>query len=348
MRDVDFIIIGQGIAGTLISYELLKAGKSVLVIDKPGITNASQLAGAIINPFNINTWDLVPKSRQFLPTALTTYRSLEQSVSGAFIQEKPMLIFSKGKYEGAVLESEYIRSLTAEEKDYVTANFYTTPLLLKVGVWQIQTATLLNAWRQMLQNRRLIREEVFDIKALQIKEDGVSYKDIRGKAIICCEGVAAHENLFFSALPFTKNRGDVLFLKIPGLQPSFVYHHKLRLIPTEQKDIFWCGSTYTWRFEDLRPNETWRKNTLAYLHSWLQLPVTVVDHVAAERPTTGGQEPMVGPHPQYPRLYIFNGLGTKGYSMGPYLAKQFCQQLVQPEEKTDKQLVRPLTTWLKR
>jgi glycine/D-amino acid oxidase-like deaminating enzyme len=34
-QHVDFLIVGHGIAGALLTYELQQAGKSVLVIDTP-------------------------------------------------------------------------------------------------------------------------------------------------------------------------------------------------------------------------------------------------------------------------------------------------------------------------
>lgn len=346
MREVDFLIVGQGIAGTLISYELLKAGKSVMVIDKPGITNASYVAGAVINPFNINSWELSSKSRLFIPDALITYRQLEKKIGQSFLEEKPMFLFSPGKYTGPPVENEHIYMLSNEEQRYADRCFYPTALLLKLNVWQVQTEKLLNAWRLLLQNQDRLLQHHFDKNALQIAKDSITYDNIKYKAIIFCEGAAVDKNPFFSGLPFTKNRGEVLLVEIPGLRSSFVYHHKIRLIPTDKEDLFWCGSTYTWRFNDLRPSESWRKDTLAYLQSWLRLPVTVKDHIVAERPTTGGQEPMVGEHPAHPGVYIFNGLGTKGFSMGPFLATQLCRLLVEPNNTLPLQLVRPLATWI--
>ena len=48
--NVDYLVIGQGIAGTWLSYFLLKQGKSVLVIDQWDEHSASHVASGIINP----------------------------------------------------------------------------------------------------------------------------------------------------------------------------------------------------------------------------------------------------------------------------------------------------------
>ena len=52
-------------------------------------------------------------------------------------------------------------------------------------------------------------------------------------------------------------------------------------------------------------------------------PVKLVRHEAGVRPCTKDTMPYIGLHPQYPRLGIFNGFGSKGSLMIPYYAKQF-------------------------
>ena len=52
MKHFDYIIVGQGLAGTLLTHRLLKLGKSVLVIDKHREFTSSKVApGATIQWF---------------------------------------------------------------------------------------------------------------------------------------------------------------------------------------------------------------------------------------------------------------------------------------------------------
>jgi len=57
---VDYLIIGQGICGTWLSYYLLKKGKKVLVIDEYNNSSASNVASGLINPVTgrrvVTTW----------------------------------------------------------------------------------------------------------------------------------------------------------------------------------------------------------------------------------------------------------------------------------------------------
>jgi len=127
-------------------------------------------------------------------------------------------------------------------------------------------------------------------------------------------------------LPFTRNRGEALLLHIPGLSGQAIYHSKLRLVPRGD-DLFWCGSNYQWNYTSLEPDAAWRKNTIAELQRWLKLPFEVVDHIVAERPTTAGQVPLIGLHPGKPSAGILNGLGTRGFSAGPFWATELARKL---------------------
>ena len=47
---LDFIIVGQGIAGTCFAFELLKKNKSFIIIDKDQSNSSSKIALGIYNP----------------------------------------------------------------------------------------------------------------------------------------------------------------------------------------------------------------------------------------------------------------------------------------------------------
>src|SRR5690606_14851299 len=58
--EVDFLLVGQGIAGTLLSYRLIKNGKRVHVIDQPEKNTCSRVAAGLFNPVTgrnlVKTW----------------------------------------------------------------------------------------------------------------------------------------------------------------------------------------------------------------------------------------------------------------------------------------------------
>ncbi|MBK8367632.1 MAG: hypothetical protein IPL10_09490 [Bacteroidetes bacterium] len=46
---IDFIIVGQGIAGSVLSLSLISAGYAVLVISTPNLSTSSKIAAGIWN-----------------------------------------------------------------------------------------------------------------------------------------------------------------------------------------------------------------------------------------------------------------------------------------------------------
>jgi flavin-dependent dehydrogenase len=50
MKQFDYILVGQGLAGTLLSYRLKKLGKTVLVVDKFREHTSTQVAFGVYNP----------------------------------------------------------------------------------------------------------------------------------------------------------------------------------------------------------------------------------------------------------------------------------------------------------
>lgn len=353
MQHVPFIVVGLGIAGTLTSYELWKAGADFIVIDNINDSaKASLVAGAVINPVNLNRWEATSHAEQFIPAALDTYRSMESLLHTTLIEETAMLVFHSQATNGSVQqinkEKHSSFSVAGKKEQEMAARYFKNfeSLTIVNPVWKVQAARLIQQWRSFLKEKQMLTDGWFNMEECSFATGYASYKNIQAGKIIFCEGAAALKNTLFSALPFTRNRGEALLVYIPELPEQYIYHNGIRLVPAGNQR-FWCGSNYQWQFSDLSPDEKWRADTEARLQNWLQLPFTVEAHIVAERPTTAGQEILMGVHPSIPGIAILNGLGTKGFSAGPFMAKQLCRQLLLQENSNTSTLVKPLSKWLK-
>jgi len=330
LLQTDFLIIGQGIAGTLLSFELMRHGKKVLVLDTADPFKASLVAGAVLNPMAGKHWSPAPQADIFLSKAHETYRNMEQLLGISILQETALHVFHESEEKRALFEQkqqlfpQYLSIASNNDSPYFNISHGQGMIR---GISVMDAKTLLAEARRYLKAQEAFMEAIFDENLLEIQQDSIRYKDITASKIIFCNGVAVMKSSFFQSLPFTRNRGDVLVLDIPELPETAVYHRKLRLVPKGNQQ-FWCGSNYQWNFEDLLPDEGWRKASKAELRSWLKIPFKIKDHIVAERPTTAGQKPFVGIHPEYTSVAIFNGLGTRGFSSGPYWACELAKQLV--------------------
>lgn len=349
MQQTQFLVVGLGIAGTLVSHELWKAGKDFLVLDDvAGLPKASLVAGAVINPVNINKWEPVANAGQLLPAAISTYTELELLLNAKLVDETAMIVFQETNalHEKRKGENPFI-SPHGEKEHQIANQFFKDfdELAVVRPVWKIDAGSLITHWQNFLRQKQIFSEGRFNMDDCTIAADHITYKNIKAQKIVFCEGAQAWQNKFFNTLPFVKNRGEALLVSIPGLPQQYIYHNGIRLVPTG-KELFWCGSNYQWQFNNLLPDDDWRKNTERQLQHWLKLPFTVEDHIVAERPTTAGQEILTGIHPAMPSFAILNGLGTKGFSAGPLLAKHLCSQLISSENFTANNLTKPLLKWL--
>lgn len=328
----DYIILGQGICGTLLSWQLHRAGEKVVVIDEPAPAASSRVASGLINPVTGKRLAQSWMFEELIPVALETYRQLEAELGIPVVRELQLLRYFHSREEESLFRdrilagSEYLHlhDDPALWKHYF--NFH-----LDVGViepcWLVQLTALLTSWRAYLRHRGMLFEDSFDWSRCQVSADSVAYGDIIAAKIICCEGPAAVHNPYFAPLPWSVNKGEALLVSIPGLPREYIYASALKLVPWKD-DLFWLGASYEWKYPDPDTTDTFRQKATALLDYWLRLPYEVIDHLASERPSSVDYKPFAGLHPFFPSVGILNGMGSKGCSQAPFLADAMKKLLV--------------------
>lgn len=328
---IDFLLIGQGISGTWLSYYLQKAGYSIMVIDQEKENSASKVAAGMINPVTgrriVKTW----KIDDILPFARQAYETIEQELSIKAIEEKTVIDFfptvqMKLAFEKAISESDQYLSLPKEENNFLQYFHYELGYGRISPCYLVFLQNLLPAWRKKLESAGSIRDQYFDIKELKIDNDSVQYGDIEAKHIILCDGVAGTNNPWFKLLPFAPNKGEILWIEAPDLPTNSIFKKGITLSPWEN-NIFWAGPSFEWDYKDEAISNVFYEKTMATLKHWVKVPFKVVDHRASIRPANLERRPFVGFHPQHKQVGIFNGMGAKGCSLAPYFAKQFVDSL---------------------
>ena len=327
---VDYIILGQGISGTFLSYFLYKAGKNIRVIDDRAVSSASRIASGVINPVTgrrvVETWMI----NEIMPFAVNAYENIGHTIQTSVIKECKVLSFHptvqmKQAFENRA-DNPYLRVPDNETILHDYFHFY-----LGVGethpCYLADIVAVLDGWRKILAAEGLLIEENFEWNNCTASEKAVTYKDIVADKLFCSEGAAGMQNPYFSLLPYAKNKGEVLIVRIPGLPRSHIYKQGLTIVPWKE-DLFWIGSPYEWNYSDTNPTAAFLIKTKLQLQQWLKLPYTILDHWAAERPANVERRPFVGLHPRIPSLGILNGMGTKGCSLAPYFAHELTQNLI--------------------
>ena len=335
MITTEFLIIGKGLAGTLLAHFLLKAGKTVHIIDDEMPNAASRIAAGLINPVTgrhfVKSWRI----DTLLPFALETYSQLEEQYQVKIFHSKPIL---RALADLGDVNHWQLRRSEAGYESYLSANadWSDYAALLhpafdygetRLG-GQTDLPALLAATDSDWQKADIIYHAKFDFDKLKILPGGLQYDHLfRAEKIIFCEGFRGKQNPFFAHLPWQGAKGEVFLLKIEGPLPEKIVKQDLFLIPLQDGRI-WCGANYANYFEDELPSEKGRRFLLEKLEKILKVPFKIVSHRAAVRPTVQDRRPFLGSHPEHTKLFIFNGLGTKGASLGPYFAKQMADFLV--------------------
>lgn len=330
---VDYLIIGQGICGTMLSWYLHKEGKSFIVIDNGNTESASKTAAGVINPVTgrryVNSWMI----DELIPFAKNAYAELGNLLDTELIHQKDIIDF----FPSAQMRDAFVNRITEDDTylhTYPDQNHFNQYFNYPFGcgiirpVQLVNTSLLLASWHNKLSLLQSILVEEFDVAQLEIKEDAVSYKGISASKIIFCDGIKSLDNPWFKLLPFSAVKGEALIIKSPELTNEHIFKIGLMLIPLGVKDYYWLGSNYIWDFEDDKPTEAFYNKTVNHLKHWLKVPFEVKFHKSAVRPATLERRPFVGLHPQHASIGILNGMGTKGISLAPYFAYQLTKHLV--------------------
>ena len=333
MKEFDYIIVGQGISGTLLSRCLIEAGKKLIVFDNNYKYAASRVAGGVINPVTGKRWVCSWMIDELMPYAETTYRELENELNCSLLKKLPMLCFFSTTELQNIFDKripntpKYLQTYNEDTKWENYFNFQhgmgcVSPCMI------VDAKRLLIAFRNRLIEQKILIEHPFNWADCKIETDKVVYKDLVADKIICCEGAdAMYHNPYFSKLSWMKDKGECLWLSIPGLPEEYIYKGEIGIVP-QGNGLFWVGASHNWNFKDLLPSEGFKQNTIIILDKWLKLPYTIIEHFAAQRPANASRKPFAGWHPEYPSLGIFNGMGGKGWSMPPYFANHFAQNIL--------------------
>ena len=266
---VEYIVVGQGICGTFLSYYLSKKNISFTVIDESRPQSASKIASGVINPITgrrlVRTWMI----EEVMPFAVNAYRNLEQELNCQLIQQCNSIDFHTTPQmklafdERLPQEQEYLSNIKDEDtlQQYFNYAFGAGEIN---PCWLIDLNMLISEWRKQLSLKGHLNESYLNVDELKTADNKVVYKDITASKIIFCDGVDGINNPWFNLLPYAPNKGEAILVEIPNLPRTNIYKNGLSIVPWKDH-LFWVGSTYEWKFEHTEPTTLFRKKVVSYL-----------------------------------------------------------------------------------
>lgn len=286
------MIVGSGIAGFVLAFELFKKKVPFFIVSDSKKTPASAAAGALLNYFNASKNKIAEDDFFNFPKALTWYQEAEM-----FFQEKILHAYPL-KYKNT--------------QDVISIH--------QPCFW-LDIRTLLRLFESFFAGQ-IIKSKLMS-QDLNWQNDHVIVQGQAYSQIIFCTGAQARYDPLWSHIPFTANRGEALILRIPeaNFQEVLQIEHS-KLIPLNQ-DLYWFGARHLWTFSDLEPDSEWASRQLKLLESHTGIQAQLVEHLCAERPTTAGQRVFLEFHPEHHNAAIITGLGSKGILRAPALIPTF-------------------------
>lgn len=321
----NYTIIGQGLAGSILAYFLLKEGQNVQIFDNPDIPSSSKIAAGIYNPVTgkrlVKTWladDIFPFLEDFYP-------QLEQELNAKFFFPMPVFhpfpdIVTQKFFKSDHIPDDFSDYCSLEFENIHRKEIVNSPLggiTMKHAGW-VDLKVMLKAFRDYFLERNILTETTF------ISENT---NDIT----IYSEGYNGKFNPHFSYLPFNPVKGEVLDIEIQNLDLQDIINQGVFVIPLENNK-FRLGATYKWDILDDVVTEEGATILTEKYQKLMKPKMRILSQQAGVRPATKDRRPFLGMHPTVENIGIFNGFGSKGVSLAPFFGKQFVDFLVYQKE----------------
>lgn len=335
----DCVIVGQGIAGSLVAMRGLELGLKILVIDDKNEANASSIAAGLVEAISGKRWTLSYRANEWMPFAKDIYEKLERRLGVTFINHlENYRVILDGKQEQFVQKRLKDPVINAYLGDFISKLPF--GLFCQKGAYKIKesfsikASILLNAVRKELALRQVLRKEILPMDHIKWHQQRLFVKlkeaSVQTRSLIFCQGHQLENNPFFQDLDFRPSRGDVLTLASPQLKPNCHIVQKEWLVPVcDQHYRF--GATYDWPPYDAEALRLKNREKLSVaIKNWGIDDVSILQHQHGFRCNLSTPQPILRAHHKHPEIFVLGALGSKGFMSAPYLSHQFFEKHLIP------------------
>ena len=321
----DYIIVGSGLASIMFAEQLRTHQKSFVVISDRS-QQASLVASGLYNPVVLKRFTAAWNAASNLETAIPKYISLEKLLGVKLDYVVPIhRVFNSVQEQNnwflacdKPLLTPFLNPKLVDNKNNSVKAPFGYGEVNATG--RIDTQKLIEAYRTFLSQMNQYISATFDYEALIETPEGLCYESIQAKHIVFTEGFGIHKNPYFKQLPLEGTKGELITIYAPQLQLTPILKSSIFVIPMEG-DHYLVGSTYEWTDKTNIPTSEAKSQLLEKLERLVTCDFEVVNQRAGIRPTVSDRRPLVGRHPNHQKMYVLNGLGTRGVLIAPAMAE---------------------------
>lgn len=306
----DILIVGQGLAGSLLGWALERAGIDFAIADAGPERAASSVAAGLINPITgrrlVKSWGV----EALLPQAAQMYREIEAELGVSLWH--PMRVhrlYADDRERAAFAAKRDAGELAPFASDGDERGFW-----IELAA-RVELRALVGALHLHWDLRGRLRAPADMAEAMRQHD-----------LVIDCRGVEGTRWEPFAFVPWAYSKGELLELAVKGLAPDVVINRRHWVAPFSG-EWAWLGATHAPGVVDPTPSAKARAELEVSARELLPQGFAVVGQRAGVRVNLPDKLPVVGRHPLQPNLGVLNGLGAKGALYAPWLAQQWVAHL---------------------
>lgn len=322
--EIDYIIVGAGLAGMCFAEHALQHNKKIIVFDNKS-QNSTAIAGGLYNPVILKRFSEVWEAKKQMAYLAVFYAEIEKKVNSKIDYKIPILrkFFSVEEQNNWFVASDKANlspylSTTIHKKKYVGIESpHNFGEVLHAGY--VDTALLQNKYWELLKTNERLYTEEFRYDLVKVSKQHVEYKGLIAKNIVFAEGFGMHSNPYFNTLPLDGTKGELFIIKAEKLVIDCIVNTSIFIIPLGNS-LYKVGATYNWKDKTNAPTTEAKYELVARLQEILNCDFEIVKHFAGIRPTVRDRKPLIGTHKTFKNIHLLNGLGTRGVMLAPIMS----------------------------
>lgn len=322
MKNIDYIIVGDGYAALFFAHQLILNNKSFVVFSEQK-KSASQISAGIINPVVLKKFTTFWKAQEQINFLKKSLKEIETYTGESYFIDSPIhrifhdeneqkLWLKKSQNE----ELKYFLDKNFDHLNIVKNDFLTGKVNQSA---RLDVKGFFSGIMSFLEaNGNLVKEKLI---YSEINTSSSTYKDFHFKNILFCEGMGVKENPFFSHIEVNPNKGHHIRVKLSESIPQNITIKKKHFLFPLENGLHFYGGTYDreqmhHEIDDSAVDQLQKGLSEFYPHNF-----DIKETHFGFRPTVKDRRPIIGRHPEYRNLFVFNGLGARGILNGCYFSK---------------------------
>lgn len=311
VKHADVLVVGQGLAGTMLGWAFERAGISFTIAELSPPHAVSLVAGGMVNPVTGRRMVASWRAAEVMPVAMETYRELADKLGAQIWRDlRIRRLFADDQERDLHVARQSTGSLTSFITSADNAGCWIEP------AGQVNLHVLLATSAAWWRRTNRLREG-----SVQLLAEVDHYA-----LVIDCRGQSTTDDGVWRSIPWEYSKGELIEIEVEGLDPGLVLNRRHWVLPLSSNRAL-VGATHSAGRRDANCSTEARLALEESARALLGRAFKVREQRAGVRVTLSDKLPVIGRHPDHPRIGVINALGAKGAYFAPHLAQQWVGHL---------------------